>query len=124
MRFRGGKGLACRGGVILYYSWVVFLIMLAAEVVVLFVTDYLCFVPMTGSVAFVVVYAVMEGPETRLVGALIYAAAALLILIRHRENIMRIKAGEEAHFSILWKTDKEMKRLGRKKGDTRRTPER
>ena len=33
MKFRGGKGLACMGGLVLAYDWRVFLILLAAEVV-------------------------------------------------------------------------------------------
>ena len=111
MRFRGGKGLACLGGMILYYDWVVFLIMLGVEIVIVFVTDYICFVPITGSVAFPIVYFFRESEQTRLVGALICAAATVLILIKHVENIRRIKDGTEAHFSFLWKKEKEMERL-------------
>lgn len=116
MRFRGGKGLACLGGVILWYDWKIFLIMLAAEIVLVLIVDYLCFVPMTGSVAFAVVYYFTAIPEKRLIGTLIYFAAALLILFKHIENVRRIKNGTEAHFSILWKKDQEMERL-RKNSD-------
>ena len=111
MRFRGGKGLACLAGVILYYDWVVFLIMLGAEVVVVLVTDYLCFVPITASIAFPVVYFIRGGEETRLIGALIYFAATALILIKHIENLHRIRTGREMHFSYLWRKDKEMERI-------------
>lgn len=114
MRFRGGKGLACLGGVILAYDWRVFLIMLGIEIVIVLVTDYICFIPITASVAFPIVYYFRESEETRLVGALIYFAAAVIMLIKHIENIRRIRNGMEAHFSFLWKKDKEMERLGLK----------
>ena len=114
MRFRGGKGLACLGGVILYYDWTVFLLMLAVEIVIVFVTDYLCFVPITASVAFPIIYAVRADAETRLIGTLIYLIATALMLVKHIENIRRIKNGTEAHFSFLWRKDKEMERLGLK----------
>ena len=112
MKFRGGKGLACLGGVVLWYDWRVFLIMLAAEVVVVLVTDYICFVPITGSLAFAAVYAFTASPEKKLIGTLIYLAAAIVIQLKHVENIRRIISGKEAHFSFLWKKDKELERIG------------
>ena len=112
MRFHGGKGLACLGGVVLAYDWRVFLIMLGAELVIVFVTDYICFIPITASVAFPIVYYFLESEHTRLVGTLIYSAATVIILIKHVENIRRIKNGTEAHFSFLWKKEEELARLG------------
>ena len=60
MKFKGGKGLACLGGMILAFDWRVFLIMLAIEIVVVLVSDYLCIVPLTASVVFPIVYGIME----------------------------------------------------------------
>jgi putative MATE family efflux protein len=45
---------------ILAFDWRVFLVMLAAEIVVAIVTDYICFVPLTASAVFPFVYGIMR----------------------------------------------------------------
>ncbi len=108
MRFRGGKGLACLGGFILAYNWRVFLIMLLLELVLVLIVDYICFVPITASIAFPFLYAVREQD---LLGAGLFFIVVAVILYKHMENLRRIRRGGEAHFSFLWKRDKEIARL-------------
>lgn len=108
MGFRGGKGLACLGGVILAYDWRLFLVMLLAELLIVLVVDYICVVPITASVAFPVVYAVQTGDR---IGTFLLLGCAVVILFKHMENIQRIRNGSEAHFSFLWKRDEEIARL-------------
>ncbi len=108
MRFRGGKGLASLGGMIFAYNWIVFLIMLAVEIVIVLITNYICFVPMTAAVVFPIVYGVMEQD---IIGALILLIAAVVILFKHKENIKRIQNNTEAHFSLLWNREKELERI-------------
>ena len=109
MGFKGGKGLACLGGVILTFNWKVFLIMLLCEVVIAFVTNYICFVPMTASVAWPFIYGLITKD---ILGAGCFAIVATVILIRHTENIKRIACGKEAHLSFLWDRKRELQRLG------------
>ena len=108
MGFRGGKGLACLGGVILAYNWRLFIAMLLAEFLIVFVVDYICVVPITASLAFPVIYAVQTGDS---VGTFILLGCAVIILLKHLENLKRIRNGSEAHFSFLWKRDEEIARL-------------
>ena len=103
MKFRGGKGLACLGGMILAFDCRVFLIMLAAEIIVAIVTDYICFVPLTASVIFPIVYGIMCRD---VVGALIIALILPLMIYKHKENLKRIKQKTEMPFSFLWNKDK------------------
>lgn len=103
MKFRGGKGLACLGGMILAFDWRVFLIMLAAEIVVAIVTDYICFVPLTASAVFPVVYGIMCRDVW---GALIIALIFPIMLYKHKENLRRIKQKTEMPFSFLWNKEK------------------
>ena len=103
MKFRGGKGLACLGGMILAFDWRVFLVMLAAEIIVAIVTDYICFVPLTASAVFPIVYGVMRRDVW---GALIIAFLLLLMLYKHKENLKRIKQKTEMPFSFLWNREK------------------
>ena len=103
MNFKGGKGLACLGGMILAFDWRVFLIMLAAEIIVAIVTDYICFVPLTASAVFPIVYGIMRQDAW---GALIIALILPLMLHKHKENLKRIKQKTEMPFSFLWNKDK------------------
>ena len=108
MQFRGGKGLAALGGVVLSYDWKIFLIFLCAELVLVLLSDYLCMVPVTASVAFTFVY----GWQSRsLLGTCALLLATGAILYRHVENFRRIRNGTEAHFSYLWKGEKELERI-------------
>ena len=108
MGFKGGKGLACLGGVILTFNWRVFLIMLACELVIAFVTNYICFVPMTAAVAWPIIYGVISKD---MVGTICFAIVGVIILLKHVENIKRIARGGEMHFSYLWNRKRELKRF-------------
>lgn len=109
MRFRGGKGLACLGGVVLAYNPAVFAFLFCIELFVLLFIDYICIVPITASIAFPLIYYRME--ENALIGALIYSIATVVILYKHIENLKRIKNGTEARISCLWKKKDEIEQM-------------
>lgn len=108
MGFRGGKGLACLAGTVLRYDWRLFLLLLAAEALLALVTDYICVIPLTASVAFAVLYAV----QTRYVpGILLLLVIVAMIYYKHIENLKRIHAGSEMHLSYLWHPKEEEQRM-------------
>ena len=109
MKFRGGKGFACLAGAIFAFDPLVFLIMLGVEVAVVLITNYICFVPVTASVAFPVLWWIMKKDPY---GALVLSVITAVIFIRHIDNFRKIKNGKELKFSYLWKKDDEMKRIG------------
>jgi len=111
MRFKGGKGLACLGGMVLALDWPVFVILLAIELVLVLVVDYICIVPITASIVYPIIFALRTGSIS---GGVILALVAVIMLYKHIENIKRIINGEEAHFSYLWNKDKELERLKEK----------
>ena len=108
MGFKGGKGLACLGGMILCFDPRVFFVMLTIEIFVAILTDYICFVPLSASVIFPFVYGFMRRDAT---GAVIIAVIAFIMFAKHAENLKRIKNGTEMHFSYLWKPNDEIERL-------------
>lgn len=108
MKFKGGKGLACLGGMILAFDWRVFLIMLSCAVVLALATNYICFVPITASIAFPIVYFFMRDDA---IGALILCVVTVVIFFKHIENIKRIRKGSEMRISYLWNKDKELERV-------------
>lgn len=110
MKFRGGKGLACLGGLVLAYSVPLFFILLVAEVIIGFSLDYICVVPITGSIAFPVIYYIIE---RNIAGVMVLLVATAVMLYKHIENIKRIKNGTEARLSFLWKGDEEIARIQR-----------
>jgi glycerol-3-phosphate acyltransferase PlsY len=109
MRFRGGKGLASLGGVILAFHPIVFVILLSVELIIVLIVDYICIVPITASVAFPFIYMSMTKDS---IGAILYGLLAIVIFSKHIENLKRIRSGTEAHFSFLWRRKKEIERLG------------
>lgn len=114
MKFHGGKGLASLGGTILAFNPLVFAGLLSFEIILGFSMDYVCVVPVTGSVIFTMIYALLTGDP---IGTAILSTVSLVILFKHIENFKRIQNGTEAHISFLWKKDQEIARI-RKNGST------
>ncbi len=108
MKFRGGKGLASLAGVVLAFEPALFILMLLGAIIIALITDYICFVAITASIAFPMLYGIITG---NLMGVLIYALLAVIIPCKHIKNIKRISNGTEAHISFLWRRDKEIERL-------------
>lgn len=108
MNFRGGKGLACFGGMVLAFDWRVFLVMLVVEIPIVLLSDYICIVPITASLAFPLIYGFITKD---LWGSLIFLILTAVIFYKHKENIKRIQNGTEVHFSFLWNKEKELERI-------------
>ena len=106
--FKGGKGLASFGGMVLAYNPIIFLIMFMSAIVFVLLANYICFVPMLASVVFPVIYGIREKD---VVGALILGIVAVVIFIKHIENLKRISKGSEFRISFLWNKNKELERL-------------
>lgn len=116
MGFKGGKGLACLGGVLLGIDWRLFLLLLTAEILLCIWVDYICIVPITASILIPVLYGLFGtmGPAPWLLhatggwaGSAVLFIATAAILYRHIQNIHRISYGGEMHFSYMWSKDKE-----------------
>lgn len=110
LQFKGGKGLATLGGTILALDPRMFMILLTIAIILAVVTNYICVVPMSISVIFAIVYGYTR---RSFVSFLILMVAAVVINFKHIENLRRIKAGTEAHFSLLWDRKSEAERLGK-----------
>ncbi len=108
MNFRGGKGLACLGGIVLAYDWEIFLGLFAIALLVAKLCDYVCFITMGGAVVFPLIYGYLEQNAA---GALVLLSAAVIIIYKHIENLHRIRAGTEAHISFLWNREEEIERI-------------
>lgn len=109
LRFHGGRGLACLGGVILAYDWRTLLLMLAVAVAIGIVTNYVALATVSMSVIWPVYY----GLRTAFwLGAGVLLVPAVPIFLRHLVNFRRIRKGEELRLRYLWRKDEELQRIG------------
>lgn len=109
LRFHGGKGLACLGGVILAYDWRTLLLMLALAIAIGVVTNYVA----VATVSMSVIWPVYYGLRTAFwLGAGVLLVPAVPIFLRHLVNFRRMRKGEELRLRYLWKKDEELQRIG------------
>ena len=94
--FRGGKGLATAFGVVLTLAWPVALIGAAMWLVVAFAFRYSSLAALIGTAVSAAVAPFLAKSAT----ALVIAAVALLIILRHHSNIRRLIAGREHRISF------------------------
>ncbi|MDE5772604.1 MAG: glycerol-3-phosphate acyltransferase [Ruminococcus sp.] len=110
MKFHGGKGLACLGGVILSFNPTIFFVLLLVELILALTADYICIVAPSGSVMFTLFYALLTGDPT---GTVMLAVVSVIILFKHIENFEKIQKGTEVHISFLWQKDDGRNRLNK-----------
>jgi len=91
LSFRGGKGFASTLGMIAALNWRFALLLGVAIVAVVLITDYI----VAGTVLTVVSYPVYCFATHQLIAAAILAGIALIILMKHRGNFVRIWKGTE-----------------------------
>jgi glycerol-3-phosphate acyltransferase PlsY len=108
MKFRGGKGLACMGGSLLAYSPVVFFKVLIVGAIFAFLVGYICVLPISASILLPVLYGFAEKD---LIGMNILMFVGVIIIWKHKENIIRIKNGSELRLSYIWNKEKEIERV-------------
>ncbi len=109
MGFKGGKGLACFGGTVLAINYMLFAVLFVAALIIAIVTDYICFAPIT--MAFIVPITVGVIYDTW-IPSVIIAIASVALLYKHRQNLARIRTGEELKFHFLWRRQDESERFG------------
>lgn len=96
--FKGGKGVATGLGVFLALAPKAVLIALALFLVIVVLTRYVSLGSILAAAAFPVALWWLEGDSFPAVALAMCAAVALLIIVRHHQNIARLLAGTESRF--------------------------
>lgn len=109
LRFHGGKGLACMGGVILAYDWKSLMILLLIALLIGLLTNYVSVATASMSLIWPAYYGLCTAFW---LGAAVLLTPAVPIFLRHLINFRRIRRGEELRLSYLWKKDAELARIG------------
>lgn len=107
--FRGGKGLACMGGVVLAYNFKTFLLMLGVAILIGLLTNYVCVVTSSMAAVWPLYFGVHTG---NWLGTAVLLIPLLPIVLKHAENFRRIPEGKELRLSYLWDKEAELLRIG------------
>lgn len=92
MKFKGGKGLAAFGGLVLAFDPVIFLILLTLGLVLIFIFNYSAVMPMSAGVLFPIM-AVLK--RRSLSVFLLTLAASVIIMIKHASNLTKGRQGKD-----------------------------
>ena len=103
--FRGGKGLASFWGMTLALNWKLALIVAAILVLATVITDFISVGAMS-TVIFVPAYVAVVFRDMTLMA--IIGVASIVMLFKHRENIVRIATGQEVGLHSAIKGDKRL----------------
>ncbi|MBE55704.1 MAG: acyl-phosphate glycerol 3-phosphate acyltransferase [Acidobacteria bacterium] len=95
LRFRGGKGVATAGGVFGVLSPIATLASVVIFLVVAWLTRYISAGSIAASLILVPLLYVMAAPPSMMIGA---SLVTVLILYRHRGNLIRLSDGTERRF--------------------------
>lgn len=93
LKFKGGKGLACFGGMVCFYNPWLLVFYLTGGVLLMILANRSIFLPVFVSVTFPIIVLVQTGDWSLFAVA---AITAVLIVFAHRKNFGRVKRGEEA----------------------------
>lgn len=92
LKFRGGKGLAAFGGMILAFNPYIFLIIAVLGIVLIFITNYGVALPVSAAVSAPVLAGIIYNSP---VVAAVLAAVGILLIFKHKENFAKIRNGTE-----------------------------
>ncbi|PSH04426.1 MAG: acyl-phosphate glycerol 3-phosphate acyltransferase [Acidobacteria bacterium] len=98
LRFKGGKGVATGLGVFLALAPKVVLIPLVLFLVIVFFTRYVSLGSILGAAMFPVALWLLQREMFPAPALAMCAAVALLVIVRHHQNIGRLLAGKENRF--------------------------
>ncbi|HEY6196261.1 MAG TPA: glycerol-3-phosphate 1-O-acyltransferase PlsY [Candidatus Eisenbacteria bacterium] len=98
--FKGGKGVATTAGVLLALSPPAFGVFAGVFVATVALTRFISLGSILGSVAFATTLALVAPGGLRSPTFAVGAAIALLVIVRHKDNIGRLARGEERRFSF------------------------
>lgn len=100
MGFKGGKGLACYGGMVCFYSPLLLLLYLTGGVLLTILVNRSVFLAVLVTVSFPFIVLAQTGQWSVFA---VTAITSVLLLWVHRKNFGRVKRGEEASMRALTK---------------------
>ena len=103
LKFKGGKGFASYMGMLLAIDWKIALVLMAISALITIITNYIAIATIFTVIAYPIYY-LIQNQQSSIVYALI--ALGLIIIYRHRKNIVNIISGQEIGLRSIGKKDK------------------
>lgn len=97
--FRGGKGVVCLATILLMLDWRLFLILLAIFIILVLGTKYISAGSVICAMLFPLILNRMNDTPFKMI-EIIALAIAVIIVVKHRDNIKRIFNGTESKFAF------------------------
>ncbi|QNG61929.1 glycerol-3-phosphate 1-O-acyltransferase PlsY [Bacillus sp. PAMC26568] len=85
--FKGGKAVATSGGILLFFTPILFVTMLAVFFLILYITKYVSLSSMLTGI-YAIIFSIFNGDPILI---LVVSILTLFVIYRHRANIKRIK---------------------------------
>lgn len=98
--FRGGKAVACTAGIYSVCNWKVLAVCVAVFLLVFLCTRIVSAASISAMIALPVVEYFTVAGQYRLLAVLLSAVIAGIVIIKHRDNIIRLVKGEEKKLTI------------------------
>ena len=98
--FRGGKGVATSAGVLLALSPPAFGVFVVVFVATLLVTRYVSLGSILGAIAFTIALWRFSPDGVASPGFLLGVVLAIVVVVRHKDNIARLVSGREPRFAF------------------------
>ena len=99
-QFKGGKAVACTAGIFAVCNWKVLVISLTVFLILFIITRIISAGSIAAMITGVTVQYFTAIPEYRLTATLLTSAIALIVIIKHKDNIVRLIKGEEKKLVI------------------------
>ncbi|HZK09468.1 MAG TPA: glycerol-3-phosphate 1-O-acyltransferase PlsY [Clostridia bacterium] len=93
LKFKGGKGVAASGGLLLAYDWRIFIVALFLMIIILFISRRMSLASIGAALSTPLIYYLFYGFDLLIFGAIILAG---FLVFQHRDNITRLLNGTEA----------------------------
>ena len=93
LQFKGGKGISCFAGVMVLYCWQISVIAFSTFIIVFLITKIVSISSMLASLMLIVSYFILGIKDIPLL--VMISLMFVLIVYKHRSNIMRLIKGEE-----------------------------
>lgn len=93
MGYKGGKGVAVSAGLLLAFDWRVLILSAVIMGIVLLASHIMSLASMSAAVSMPIIYLILNGFDIYFLGAILLAG---FVIFKHRENISRLRKGEES----------------------------
>lgn len=92
LKFKGGKGLAAFGGLVLGVDPLLFVVLLVTALALMLIINFSVAMPMSAAILFPILYGIRTKSFPEIIVSIVIS---LLIIVKHYSNLLKAKNGDE-----------------------------